>query len=351
MAQTSGLGETNLKEINAITTRSGKVIEPTSKLRESEKDPSSIEESTPSEEAVKNSSTVPFSQALKSTSKSASQHNEILEHLRQVKINLPLLHVISQVPTYAKVLKDLCTIRRKYHVKKTSFLTERVSAVIEQRVPPKYKDLGCPTASYIIGNHEIAQALLDLGASVNIMPYAIYSTLGLDVDVNSKIPIILGRHFLATTNALINCRNGLMKLSFGNMTLDVNIFHIMKQPEEDDECRQTYMIDTRVEEEAHDYVIPPSLPPILSVSLSQLHKEKTALNTLIPMSRRAVPLGQDILDVACVWIFTICIRLHFGQGETTCPKFDPKLTFMFCPSPFSPLDPFHFLFAQGLGPY
>ena len=49
-------------------------------------------------------------------------------------------------------------------------------------------------------------------------------------NMESKIPIILGRHFLATTNALINCRNGLMKISFMNMTLEVNIFHIEKQP-------------------------------------------------------------------------------------------------------------------------
>ncbi|XP_022856849.1 uncharacterized protein LOC111377926 [Olea europaea var. sylvestris] len=256
MTQTSGSGETNLKEVNAITTRSGKVIEPIPKLRKSEKDPSSIEESTPSEETVKNSYRVPFPQALKSTSKSSSQYNEILEHLKQVKVNLHLLHVIFQVPTYAKVFKDLCTVKRKHHVKKIVFFTEHVSVVVEQKILPNYKDPGCPTVSCIIGNHKIAQALLDLGASVNIMSYAIYSALGRDVNVNSKIPIILGRPFFATTNALINCRNGLIKLSFGNMTLDVNIFHIIKQPEEDDDCHQTYRIDTLVEEEAHALIDP-----------------------------------------------------------------------------------------------
>ncbi|XP_022893894.1 uncharacterized protein LOC111408360 [Olea europaea var. sylvestris] len=156
MAQTSGSRENNIKEVNAITTRSGKVIEPTSKPREDEKDSSNSEESTSSEEVVKNPPQVPFPQSLKSTSKSIGQHSEILEHLKQVKINLPLLHVISQVPTYAKVLKDLYTMKRKYHVKKTAFLTEHVSAVIEQRIPPKYKDPGCPTVSCVIGNHEIS---------------------------------------------------------------------------------------------------------------------------------------------------------------------------------------------------
>ena len=40
-----------------------------------------------------------------------------------------------------------------------------------------------------------------------------------------------------------------MKISFGNMTLEVNIFHIQKQPRDDDECHQTFMIDKLVEEE------------------------------------------------------------------------------------------------------
>ena len=40
------------------------------------------------------------------------------------------------------------------------------------------------------------------------------------------VPIILGRQFLATANAIINYRNGVMQLTFGNMTLELNIFHL-----------------------------------------------------------------------------------------------------------------------------
>ena len=42
----------------------------------------------------------------------------------------------------------------------------------------------------------------------------------------NHVPIILGRPFLATVNAIINCRNGVMQLTFGNMTLELNIFHL-----------------------------------------------------------------------------------------------------------------------------
>ena len=42
----------------------------------------------------------------------------------------------------------------------------------------------------------------------------------------NPVPIILGRPFLATANAIINFRNGVMQLTFGNMTLELNIFHL-----------------------------------------------------------------------------------------------------------------------------
>ena len=42
----------------------------------------------------------------------------------------------------------------------------------------------------------------------------------------NHVPIILGRPFLAIANAIINFRNGVMQLTFGNMTLELNIFHL-----------------------------------------------------------------------------------------------------------------------------
>ena len=47
----------------------------------------------------------------------------------------------------------------------------------------------------------------------------------------NHVPIILGRPFLATANAIINCRNGIMQLTFGNMTSELNIFHLNNKQE------------------------------------------------------------------------------------------------------------------------
>ena len=46
------------------------------------------------------------------------------------------------------------------------------------------------------------------------------------VESTHQVPIILGRPFWATYNAIINCRNRVMQLTFGNMTLELKIFHL-----------------------------------------------------------------------------------------------------------------------------
>ena len=72
---------------------------------------------------MKKSMPPPFPQALKGKKK-ASKQVENLEVLRQVKVNILLLNMIKQVPTYAKFLKDLCTVKRELNVDKRAFLIE-----------------------------------------------------------------------------------------------------------------------------------------------------------------------------------------------------------------------------------
>ncbi|WJZ95298.1 hypothetical protein VitviT2T_014077 [Vitis vinifera] len=267
------------------------------------------------EEMMKKHISPPFPQALHGK-KGIKNASEILEVLRQVKVNIPLLDMIKQVPTYAKFLKDLCTIKRGLNLNKKAFLSEQVSAIIQCKSPLKYKDPGCPTISVMIGGKVVEKALLDLGASVNLLPYSVYKQLGLgelkqtsitlsladrsvkiprginedvlvqidnfyypvdfvvlDTDPFVKeanyVPIILGRPFLATSNAIINCRNGLMQLTFGNMTLELNIFYMSKKlitPEEEGP-KEVCIIDTLVEEHCNQ-----NMQDKLSESLGNLEE-------------------------------------------------------------------------------
>ena len=272
-----GSGMDEVKSI--ITLRSGKEVDqplpkPVEESRQGEK--MQPEHILLEEDTMKYRIPPPFQQALRGKKK-ATQQAGILEVLRQVKVNIPLLDLINQVPAYAKFLKDLCTIKRGLGIEKKAFLTEHVSALIQSKYPVKYKDPGSPTIPVNIGGNCIKKALLDLGASVNLMPFSVYMQLGLgelkptpitlsladrsvkipkgiveDVLVKidkfyypvdfvvldtapssnepNHVPIILGRPFLATANAIINCRNGIMQLTFGDMTLELNIFNLNDNP-------------------------------------------------------------------------------------------------------------------------
>jgi hypothetical protein len=109
---------------------------------------------------------VPFPECLKAPShfgKQGEKIQDMMEVLIQVKINLPLLDAIKQVPAYAKFLKYLCTQKRKSrnHIPK-KVLTKHASSLIQHSTPPKFKDPGSPTISCIIGQSEIDKSLLDL---------------------------------------------------------------------------------------------------------------------------------------------------------------------------------------------
>ena len=119
--------------------------------------------------------------------------------LRQVKVNIPLLDMIKQVPTYAKILKDLCTIKKGLGINKKAFLIEQVSSIIQSRTLLKYKDPGSPTISVNIGGTCIDKALLDQGASVNLLPYTMYKKLGLGELKPTNNHLILSRSVTENT--------------------------------------------------------------------------------------------------------------------------------------------------------
>ncbi|MBE2321322.1 retroviral-like aspartic protease, partial [Solirubrobacter sp. CPCC 204708] len=186
----------------AITTlRSGKVVDKTIPPKDSAKESSpnfqneskgdeNIIENVPSvptpsgieigssQERAKYIPAAPFPQRLRAPKK-LSNHAEIFELFKQVKVNIPLLDAIKQVPSYAKFLKDLCTAKRKLDVHKEVFMTEQSTSLLQNTLPRKYKDPGTPTIEISIGNSKVGRALVDLGASVNLLPYSVYVELGL----------------------------------------------------------------------------------------------------------------------------------------------------------------------------
>jgi hypothetical protein len=120
-----------------------------------------------------------------------------------VHINIPFLDAIQRVPSYAKFLKDLVTVKRKTNVPKKAFLIKHVSSIMQYKMPVKYKDPGCPTIACKIGDNQNERALLDLGASVNLLPYLVYVQLGLGELKSTSITLQLANRTVKKLRGII----------------------------------------------------------------------------------------------------------------------------------------------------
>ena len=81
----------------------------------------------------------------------------------------------------------------------------------------------------------VEDVLVKVDKFYNPMDFLVLDTQPISVGLN-HVPIILGRPFLVTSNVIINFRNGVMQLTFGNMKLELNIFHLSNnhKPEKDE---------------------------------------------------------------------------------------------------------------------
>ncbi|XP_076912441.1 uncharacterized protein LOC143570755 [Bidens hawaiensis] len=120
----------------------------------------------------------PFPSRFLRTKKEREEHG-IMETFRKVEVNIPLLDAIKLVPRYAKFLKELFTSKKKLKGNETFKVNENVSAVLQKRLPPKCKDPGVFSIPCKMGNLSIPRAMLDLGASINVLPYSIFKTLNI----------------------------------------------------------------------------------------------------------------------------------------------------------------------------
>ncbi|XP_021776444.1 uncharacterized protein LOC110740271 [Chenopodium quinoa] len=103
--------------------------------------------------------------------------SNFLEVMRGLQVNIPFLHAMSQMPTYAKFLKDLLSNKSRLGESATISLPKEVSAIIQNKFPQNLGDPGSYAIPVKIGDLEAMDALCDLGASVILMPYSIAKIL------------------------------------------------------------------------------------------------------------------------------------------------------------------------------
>ncbi|KAM1027851.1 hypothetical protein ACFX2A_041560 [Malus domestica] len=209
-------------------------------------------------------------------SKNEEEEKDVLETFRKVHVNIPLLDAIKQIPKYAKCLKKLCTAKKRVREKEVVHVSENVSAILQHKLPPKCKDPGSFTIPCVIGNTHFKSAMLDLGASINVMPYSIYASMNLgalkndgviiqladrsnaypkgvledvlvqvdhlifpadfyvlemdESDHAPSLPILLGRPFMKTAQTKIDVAKGLVTMAFGGDMISFKISESIETP-------------------------------------------------------------------------------------------------------------------------
>ncbi|CAN6679428.1 unnamed protein product [Malus baccata var. baccata] len=209
-------------------------------------------------------------------SKNEDEEKDVLETFRQVHVNIPLLDDIKQIPKYAKCLKKLCTTKKRVREKEVVHVNENVSAILQRKLPPKCKDPGSFTIPCVIGNTCFKSTMLDLGASINVMPYSVYACMNLgalkhdgviiqladrsnaypkrvledvlvqvdhlifsadfyvlemdESDHALSLPILLGRPFMKTAQTKIDVTKGLVTMAFGGDMISFKISESIETP-------------------------------------------------------------------------------------------------------------------------
>ena len=101
-------------------------------------------------------------------------------------------------------LRTCASRRERLMYPKKIFLATIISELLSGPIPIKYKDPGCPTIACTIGQAEISLALLDLRASINLLPFSIYQQLGLGNLSPTRVTIQLADRSVKVPKEKIN---------------------------------------------------------------------------------------------------------------------------------------------------
>ncbi|CAA0824785.1 Uncharacterized mitochondrial protein AtMg00860, partial [Striga hermonthica] len=238
---------------------------------------------------------IPFPSRLRDE-KQEQQFQDLYKMLSKVNVNLPLLDVIKNMPSYVNFFKDIVTKKRKFVDGEKVVVYEAASA-IQHDLPKKERDPGGFMIKIALGNGNEASGMLDLGAGINLMPFSIFQRLGLgdlrptrmclqlanrsirypkgvvedvlvrvgklivpvdfvvldvrDVHENGKDhTILLDRPFMATTNTLIDVKNGTLNMTVLGESVSISVREATSGPSANyvEECAFVDASDSFVEE-------------------------------------------------------------------------------------------------------
>ncbi|GKE18614.1 reverse transcriptase domain-containing protein [Tanacetum coccineum] len=95
------------------------------------------------------------------------------------------------MPNYGKFLKEHVNNKHKIKQISTAFLSDESSAIHQNKVPPKLGDPGNFLITCNFNEAFSCNALADLGANINLMPYSLYAKLSLETLKPTKMSVRL----------------------------------------------------------------------------------------------------------------------------------------------------------------
>jgi len=192
---------------------------------------------------------------------------------KQLEIKIPFSEALQQIPSYSKFMKEFLGKKKKYIEEETIEVQGNCSAIIQKNLPPKFKDPGSFTIPCTIGNQDMGKALVDLGASINLMPLSMLKKIGgleakptrmtlqladssvkhtygvvedvvvqidnlkfpvdfvvMEMEKDEGVPLILGRSFMKTAKVVINMDDGTLKLKDQDEEVTFNVLEAVQEP-------------------------------------------------------------------------------------------------------------------------
>ncbi|XP_028805369.1 uncharacterized protein LOC114760278 [Neltuma alba] len=228
----------------------------------------------------------------------------------KLAVNVPLLDFLKRAPKYVRFLKKLCTNKKKCKPNGKVQLGSNVSAISKPQLPIKCANPRSFTILCTVGQLNIANALLDLRATINVMPLSLYTSLGiqtikstsmliqladmtvrkpkglledimvkvkdlviptdfyvLDMDAPPHIQetLILGMPFLRTANTVVSLKDGYITIEVRDKKIQFDVYEAMKHPFKDYSLLDVNAIDCFIDEAKVEY----------ECSLHKLNEEET----------------------------------------------------------------------------
>ncbi|XP_006599818.1 uncharacterized protein LOC114389758 [Glycine soja] len=226
---------------------------------------------------------------------------------------------------YSKFIKDPQTKKGKYINSDNIMVDGNCSVVIQRILSPKYKDPGSVTIPYSIVSMSVGKALIDLGASINLMPLSMCRRIGeleimptrmtlqladrsitrpygvvedvlvkvrqftfladfviMDIEEDAKIPLILGCPFMLTAKYVVDMGKDNLEMSEDDQKVTFNLFEAMKHPSDHKACFKIKKVEHEVDMVARAMVLQSPLEKALTNTMECLTtKEETKLQNCL----------------------------------------------------------------------